>query len=196
MSSDGPSLRLFFAAPLAEELRGRVVRLQQELAREARGLRVKWVEPENLHLTLKFVGDAPAGRVDELLAVARQVARDAAPCEIDYCTVGCFASRGCPRTIWLGAEPEPPELATLATGLEEALARAGLAEPERRPFRAHLTLGRVKDRRGGGALLEEVRRLAHTPVGAQRLDDFVLLSSELTGAGPIYTEQGRVDLAG
>ena len=190
------NLRLFFAVPLAEELRDRAVELQRELSRSARDARVKWVERENLHLTLKFVGDTPAGRLDELIAIARQVAGEAKSCELHYRGVGFFAGRGLPRTIWLGLAHEAPELTALAKALDEALARAGLAEGARRPFRGHLTLGRVKDARGSKGLVRAIGELAEAPVGTQRMRDFTLISSELTGTGPIYTERavfGLVD---
>ncbi len=188
----GPSLRLFFALPLAEELRERVVQLQRELDLSADRARVKWVEAENLHMTLKFVGDTPAERLGECLTVAEGVAASASPCTIEYEGVGCFTSKGrCPRTIWLGLAREAPELAALAGSLDAALAAAGLAESEKRPFTAHLTLGRVKNRSGGETLLECTQRLEDAPVGVQAVNSFALISSRLTAAGPVYTEQGR-----
>lgn len=196
MSPEAPQLRLFFAVPLIEGLRERVLELQREMGRWCRDVRVKWVEPENLHLTLKFVGDAPAARLGEFVAAAEQVARDATPCKLDYHGVGCFASRGRPRTIWLGLRRELPELGALATALDAALARAGLAEPERRPFHGHLTLGRVRDGGGGANLLAHIRRLADAPVGVQPLDSFALISSDLTSRGPIYTERAWFGLGG
>ncbi len=191
IGNGGPSLRLFFALPLADELRGRAGELQRELARSADRARVKWVEAENLHMTLKFVGDAPAERLAEFLTVAEGVAENARACTIEYQGVGCFAGRSrCPRTIWLGLAREAPELAALAGSLDVALADAGLAESEKRPFTAHLTLGRVKNRRDSEALLEAARRLENAPVGVQTVDSFALISSELTAAGPIYTNRG------
>ena len=152
---------------------------------------MKWVEAENLHMTLKFVGDAPAERLEEFLTVAESVAENARSFTIEYQGVGCFSGRGrCPRTIWLGLAREAPELAALAGSLDAALADANLAEREKRPFTAHLTRGRVKDRRGGEALLAAARRLANAPVGVQTVDGFTLISSELTAAGPIYTNRG------
>ncbi len=146
-------------------------------------------------MTLKFVGDTPAERLDEFVVVAEGVAEDAHPCTIEYKGIGCFSSRGrCPRTIWMGLAREAPELAALAGSLDAALANAGLAKSEKRPFIAHLTLGRVKDRRGGEALLTAARKLANAPVGVQTVDGFTLISSELTAAGPIYTEQGQFEV--
>jgi 2'-5' RNA ligase len=192
-AAGGEQVRLFFAVPLANELRDRACELQGELA--AAGARVKWVERPNLHMTLKFVGEVPGERVEAYCEEAAQVAAGAKGCEIAVRGVGCFQSRGAPRTIWLGTEGEAPELAELAAGLDEALARAGLGEAERRAFAAHFTLGRVRGRQRAGELLAAIERLADAVVGQMPVESFVLMRSELTPSGPIYTEQARFDLS-
>ncbi len=148
----------------------------------------------NLHLTLKFLGDTPSSALDEIARVAEGVATGARPMTLELAGAGCFPPRGAPRTIWLGLARECPELAELAQSLDAALADAGLAEPERRPFTAHFTLGRVKD--GGRGLREAIEELAEAPVGEMSADHFVLLSSDLTPRGPVYTEQDRFRLGG
>ncbi len=188
-------LRLFFALPLDDALRDAVCGLQEELDRACdRRTRVKWVERPNLHLTLKFLGDTPSSALDEIARVAEGVATGARPMALELAGAGCFPPRGAPRTIWLGLARECPELAELAQSLDAALADAGLAEPERRPFTAHFTLGRVKD--GGRGLREAIEELAEAPVGEMSADHFVLLSSDLTPRGPVYTEQDRFRLGG
>lgn len=191
-SAGGEQVRLFFALPLAEELRDRACELQRELA--AVGTRVKWVERPNLHMTLKFIGEVPTERVEAYCEKAGQVVAGAKRCDITVRGVGCFQSRGAPRTIWLGTEGETPELAELAAALDEALAQAGLGERERRPFVAHFTLGRVRGRQRAGELLAAIEKLADAVVGQMPVESFVLMRSELTPSGPIYTEQARFDV--
>jgi len=189
-------LRLFCGVPLADEaLRDAACGLQDAL-REAcrRGPRVKWVERPNLHLTLKFIGDTPAARLGEVIAIAEQAAAECAPAELDLRGVGCFPPRGAPRTIWLGVHEECPELAELARGLDRRLVAAGLSEPDRRPFAVHFTLGRVKDTGGGRELREAIERLCNEPVGTMTADRFVLYSSDLTPQGPVYTDRGEFEL--
>jgi len=194
--SPAASLRLFFAAPLADELRATATHLQRELAGHTGKLRVKWVEAQNLHVTLKFVGDAPAARLAEFVAAAEAVARDTAPFSVQYRGVGCFARRGVPGPIWLGMSEGAGELGALAARLDGALVAVGLTEAERRPFAAHLTLGRVKDGRDGEELMAAIRRLDAKPIGEQMMQGFSLISSELTHSGPIHTERAVVKLGG
>lgn len=193
----GESLRLFFAVPLEEALRDAACDLQQRLARACRpGPRVKWVERDNLHLTLKFLGERPADVLEEIGRVAGEVAVSAAPLTLEVGGVGCFPPRGAPRTIWLGLLRECPELEELAQALDRALAAAGLAEPEERAFRPHFTLGRVKERGGAGELRRAIAALAEAPVGTMTVEHLDLLSSELTPRGPVYTECRRFRLGG
>ncbi len=188
-------LRLFFGVPLAEALRDAACGLQDALGEACRrGPRVKWVERPNLHLTLRFIGDTPAARLGEVSAIAQQAAAECAPVELELRGVGCFPPRGALRTIWLGVREERPELTELAQGLGRRLVEAGLAEPERRPFAMHFTLGRVKDAGGGRGLREAIERLCNEPVGTMTADRLVLYSSDLTPRGPIYTERGEFEL--
>jgi len=188
-------LRLFFGVPLADALRDAACGLQDALGEACRrGPRVKWVARQNLHMTLKFIGDTPAARLGEVIAIAWQVSAECLPVELDLRGVGCFPPRGAPRTIWLGVREECPEPAELVQGLDRRLAEAGLAEPDRRPFAMHFTLGRVKDAGGGRGLREAIERLGDEPVGTMTVDRFVLYSSDLRPRGPIYTERGEFEL--
>ncbi|MEA3400016.1 MAG: RNA 2',3'-cyclic phosphodiesterase [Armatimonadota bacterium] len=193
---DEERLRLFFAVPLAEALRDSACALRDELAGACRRRpRIKWVERPNLHMTLKFLGDTRAGELQRVCRIAERAAEGVGPMSLEVCGVGCFPPRGAPRIIWLGVSRECPELTRLATRLDEALQEAGLAEADRHPFTAHFTVGRVKDRRGGRALRDAIERLSEAPVGCMDVDHFVLISSDLTPQGPVYTERERFELS-
>ncbi len=190
------TLRLFFAVPLPEELREVVRGLQQTLSEAcSSGPRVRWVEPENLHLTLKFIGDTAAEDVDRVVEIARQAAKECSPASVQVSGVGRFPPRGAPRVIWVGLSEECTELTELAGRLDRALQAEGVAEPERHPFTAHFTIGRVKGHGRAVALSETIERMSEEPVGKMRIDEFCLISSDLTPHGPIYTERTRFNLA-
>ncbi len=194
-NGDNQTLRLFFGVPLDEALRDAACGLQDTIQRACeRGPRIKWVQRPNLHLTLKFVGDTPAEKLDEITAIAEEAAAECSPAELDLCGVGRFPPKGAPKVIWLGLREECEELRELAYALGGRLVRAGLAERERHPFTAHFTLGRVKERGGGRNLSEAIEALGDEPVGSMSVDRFVLLSSDLTPQGPVYTEREEFGL--
>ena len=198
MEAAGGRLRLFFAVPLAAALRERALQLQQAIAERCGhgGPRIKWVERANLHLTLRFLGERPAGAVAPLAEVAAAVARERTSIALQVGGVGCFGSRGAPRTIWLGVTAGAEALGELAAALDVALEVAGLEARETRPFRAHLTLGRVKESRAAGSLPVAIDEVAAAPVGPMTVEALDLWGSELTPGGPIYTRLHRFPLGG
>lgn len=103
----------------------------------------RWVKPEARHLTLKFLGNVSRAILDDLHAALTDTLRGRAPFSLCTGGLGCFGSARRPRVLWLGVEGELAPLAALHAATDEACARVGLPR-EDRPFRAHLTLGRVK----------------------------------------------------
>lgn len=185
--------RLFFAVPLAAGLRERVAQVVARLIPVAG--KVKWVEPENLHFTLKFLGEMPVTVVDGLGQVARQVAARHAAFTLHILGVGAFPRPAEARVIWLGSAEGGEALTALAMDLEEALARTGLAPRERRPFKPHLTIGRNNAPGRTPGLAEALGAQAQVDIGPMVVDSFVLMRSQLQRQGPIYTETGRFGLA-
>lgn len=186
-------LRLFFAVPLAEELRAPVEEVQTRLA-GARA-KVSWVDPGNLHFTLKFLGAVWGQAVPAIVQVAEEVAarHQAFPIHIVGC--GAFPRPSDARTIWLGCDEGSDALAALANDLDEALASAGLATREERPFQAHLTLGRNKSAYRLADLGRAIQREAGVEIGRMIADHFVLLHSSLHREGPEYSEVQRFSLS-
>lgn len=186
-------LRLFFAVPLAESLRAPVEEVQTRLA-GARA-KVSWVEPANLHFTLKFLGAVLGQAVPAIAQVAARVAgqHQAFPIHITGC--GAFPRANDAKTVWLGCEVGADRLAALAADLDEALAHAGLAAREERPFQAHLTLGRNKSAYRLPDLGRAIQREARVDIGHMVADHFVLLHSSLSREGPEYQEVQRFSLS-
>ena len=156
---------------------------------------VRWVEPENIHLTLKFLGEVEDR---ELHAVCRRVA-EAAKTHMSFSVVcrgvGAFPSIDRPNTIWIGVEDSDELLAALQRDVEEALIDLGFPA-ERRPYKPHLTLGRTKSRRNQDVAWEDyVNRNATREIGELSVDQVTVFSSELERRGPLHTPLAHCPLS-
>lgn len=176
-------MRLFLAVTLPEPL-------QQEIARATAPLRaaaptVRWVRPDRLHLTMKFLGERPDDEATGIADAARRAIAGLSPVRASLHGAGAFPNFRRPRVVWLGMHPEAP-LAAIARRLDAALAPLGV-EPESRPFRAHVTLGRVADAMppaAAAALERDVRQLTST--WSLAVYDIALMQSTLGPGGPTY----------
>lgn len=186
--------RLFFAAPLPPSLAQAAEVVQRVLRRcEAD---VKWVEPHNLHFTLKFLGDRPLSQVPALSAVAQEVAARSRSFRVMLQGLGAFPHKQWPQVVWIGCREGGDSLARLGQELDAALGKAGLAPRDKKPFVPHLTLGRARSNR---RLRQLVRLLAEheaAEVGPLLLSSLSLMSSRLSPQGPTYTVIGEFPLGG
>src|SRR5579884_1363006 len=186
-------LRTFIAVDPGKAIRDRVVALQEVLART--GASVKWVEPENLHFTLLFLGEVEDR---EIPAVCRAVAEGcqthaAFPLSVER--VGCFGNLRRPRTLWVGTGLGTQELVALHDALEPPLLDLGCYRREDRQYTPHITLGRVRGERSPtAALATALARQAKWQGGETNVREIHVLSSELTPQGPIYTVLSRAKL--
>jgi 2'-5' RNA ligase len=181
----GAVVRAFLALDLPEAAREACASLVRELRARPDGDGVRWVRPGNYHVTLRFLGNVEAERVGELAARVRAATGDVAPFRAALGALHAFPPRR-PRVVAVGLEPEAP-LRELAARVETGVVEAGLA-PERRRFRPHVTLGRVRSRRAPsleGAACEE----SDWPVR-----ELVLLRSDLGREGSTYTDLERIPL--
>ena len=188
------SLRLFFAVPIDDVTRAAVVDIRETIRRDTGRTQVKWVEDENLHLSLKFLGDTPSDLVPRMTDVAREVAGRHAAFEFLLRGVGAFPTARAPRVVWLGLTDGLEPLAALAADLDAALQYAAVARPETRPFEAHLTLGRVKLPERNDALATVIENGTRLEAGRVRCNHFLLMRSELSRRGPTYTVLQQFDL--
>lgn len=176
-------MRLFIAVDVPEEVRvavaGQVMRLRPANAD------VGWVKPENFHLTLKFLGEAPDAQLGDIKASLDLVALSHASFEMELRGMGCFPDRGTPRVVWVGAGTGRDALAAVARDVEDAMEALGFPR-ERREFAAHLTIGRVRSPRGAERLRRLVDAEADTGFGRCAVDEIRLYKSTLTSGGSIY----------
>ena len=171
-------MRAFIAAELGREARDAIEALTSELNRELAG--VRWIRVDNMHLTLKFLGDVEETFVDALISpVASSLARVPGPFEIGIDGVGTFGARQ-PRVIWAGVEDRSGLLARMQQAVEEALAPLGIAK-EKRSFSPHITLARLKNPVVGLARAIGPRKGIH--LGVSAIDSCVLFKSILGPGG-------------
>lgn len=175
-------IRCFVGLPLPEAWRLALNRVTARLALRLAS-RIAWTGPDNWHLTLKFLGEVDEARLPEVAAALGSI-DFAAPC-LRLGRAGGFGPGAAPKTLWAGLELGEQACASLAGDVDRALALCGFA-PERRPFRAHVTLGRVKAAAVGddwAAPGEELVREVFAPARPGRL---VLWRSILGPGGPKY----------
>ena len=187
-------LRLFIAVELPEKVRGLLADAVRHL-RQA-DADVSWSRPENMHLTLKFLGDTPEEFVGEI-AAALDAAAGACPSHTATVGgIGAFPTLRRPRVVWAGIDEPTGRLAELQKAVEDVT--ADLVPPDPRGFTAHLTLGRVRSPRNAERLarLMDGCRLASaaTAPAAIPVNEVVLIRSELPRSGPTYTALHRSPL--
>ena len=192
MPKNRNSIRAFIAVDVNRSVRDRAEELIRLLADS--GTDVKWVEPHNLHLTLKFLGDV---QLTETAAVCDAVAKAAegiGPFDLAFRSAGAFPDVKRPRTLWLGVQDDSRQLGRLFKNLEDRLQKLRFSK-ESRKFEPHLTIGRL--RHGGttsSALSELLAKQAHFDAGTTTINQVIVYSSQLTPGGPIYDALGRVAL--
>lgn len=182
MSRDA-GVRAFVALELDAPLQGTLGDLQRRLRPTLGGIRL--VKPEGIHLTLRFLGPTSPEQIQALGPPLAAAARGCPPLEAHVGGVGTFPERGSPRVLWVGVEL-PPAASELQRACERAARDAGF-EPEPRSFRAHLTLGRWRDRAARPVLPE-------TDLGPTRLESLVLFRSQTAQGGAVYTPLARFAL--
>jgi 2'-5' RNA ligase len=185
--SDGRKIRAFFAIELGDAARRAAAELAAALRERPGGDAVRWVRPEAMHVTLRFLGDIAPGQVEPLLAQVRAQSEALAPFQLRLGAPGCLPSARRPRVLLLELEPAA-ELSALAAAVERGVVAAGCA-PETRAFRGHLTLGRVKQP-GRPPSLDG---LSAEPALFD-VTESVLLASQLHPSGSRYNPLGRAAL--
>lgn len=186
-------LRTFIAVDIGKAIRDRAVALQGTLART--GNDVKWVEPENLHVTLLFLGEVDDRTVPEVCRVVADGCRNQAAFSLRVEKVGCFPNARRPRVLWIGVGDGTQELCALHDALEPPLLELGCYRREERQYTPHITLGRVKSDLPTDKLAAALAKQAAWQGGETLVREVLVLSSELRPQGPVYTVLSRAKLA-
>jgi 2'-5' RNA ligase len=190
-------MRLFIGIELPDRVKAAAAnaaaRLRERLTREVSGIRLRWVEPDNLHITLWFLGEVsePDG---EALVTALEKPLGAGAFTLRIAGARAFPEHGGPRALWLGLTAGREGLLTIHDRLTQTLQPLGY-EPEKRPFAPHLTIARVKDaRRPDVAALRRLLREFKNEVGGCEVRQVTLFRSHLSPKGSQYERVLRVPL--
>jgi len=182
---------VFVAVEISEAARGEVARLQETL--RAAGADVKWVEPKNLHLTLKFLGEISEKQARELEEGLRGAAGGISPFDFSLEGVGAFPNISRPQVVWVGVSSGKEKLAELAGAVENCC--AGLGFPaEERPFSSHLTIGRVRSGKRPAGLTKKLQQATFRAEETARAQEVVLFQSTLSPRGSLYAPLARFHL--
>ena len=189
-------IRAFIAISLSPEIYQRLEETSRLLQERLPRAQVRWVPAQNIHLTIKFLGNVSLSNLERLKEVLQaEVSRHPA-FEISVGELGAFPSNQRPRVLWIGIEA-PPELSALQRGIEAEMARLGYAREER-PFSPHLTLGRVARNASGEEIRQVSVALGQSKVGflgATRIQWVHLFRSDLSPGGAVYSQLLSVPLA-
>lgn len=189
-------IRTFIAIELSRELGDGLARLQNRLGGQVPERSVRWVRPEGIHLTLKFLGDVPAPRITSVSQAVEAVCRGCEPFGFELFGLGCFPNPRRPRVLWVGVREPSGTLAHLQKAVENELAGLGFGR-ENRPFQPHLTLGRVQRRVSQSDLQRLGDLIAGSDVGllgGMTATSVDVMRSDLRPSGAVYTALAHVPL--
>jgi 2'-5' RNA ligase len=178
-------IRTFVCIEVPELVRNRIADLQLALRNEE--VRVSWVKPENIHLTLKFLGAVPSNRIPRVVQSVSSAATSVEPFEIEVGGTGCFPSPRNPKIFWVGLVQVPALLKQLYAEIDSRLFREGFPR-EQKSFSPHLTIGRVRDPVRARPAAEDLLRHGFDS-RRYTATEVVVMRSDLKPSGSVYTVQ-------
>jgi len=188
-------IRSFIAIELPEDLKLSLTRLQERLKSESRAP-VKWVNPNNMHLTLKFLGNIDAGVTGKITSALEEAVRGTRPFHLEIKGLGVFPNPRRVNIVWVGITGEVNQLDQLQKRVESSLTPLGFV-PESRPFTPHLTLARLRDQATSDERLNLGQLIANTEFDANcnlYINSVHLVRSQLTREGPFYSHISSIEI--
>ena len=194
MSDEANNIRAFLAIEPAEDILQAVSRLQEKIKLEVSG-RMSWTKPQSQHLTLKFFGDVSADDVKNICSAVEKRLATASSLILKIEKLGVFPDIKRPRVLWVGMAGDVEKLTVLQSNLEKDFEKIGFPR-EDRPFKAHLTLARIKDPRDITGMSEALKKHSGFTAGEFTCKELILFQSKLTPQGAIYTKLAGFALGG
>ncbi|MDI6758152.1 MAG: RNA 2',3'-cyclic phosphodiesterase [Candidatus Omnitrophota bacterium] len=180
-------MRTFIAIELPKEVRDTLSQLQEELKKTKAD--VKWVSPENIHLTLKFLGERNEKKINQIAQILEEIAKDKISFTTSISNIGAFPKIDFPRVLWVGIDKGDKEIKEIVKELEEKIARLGIPK-EDKPFSSHITLGRTRSTLNRQELVQGLNTLSENFPKETSLEfsitKLTFFKSTLTPGGPIY----------
>jgi len=188
--------RIFVAMPLPAEVIAELQRLQRELSAGLREASVSWTRREQMHLTLRFIGNASPAQADEIRNAVTAVCAESPPMELISREIGFFPNARRPRIIWAGAQDANKQLASLHSKVSQAIEPVVPLSNEEKDFCGHLTIGRIKHITGRDrqTLTELAKRASNCSFGTWTADSVEIIRSELGPGGSVYTRLASIGL--
>jgi 2'-5' RNA ligase len=177
--------RIFAAVDISEEARRRVSEYSAALRREFPDLRVGWEKAEKLHLTLKFLGETNEAQLNDLTEIVDKIAEQISTFSLQITATGVFPSPRKPRILWLGVNDKTESLLKISELLETGCERIGFPK-ENRNFKAHLTVGRLREPHKSIEIARKHLQNEFEPVEFE-VSEIVIYESKLQSTGSIYS---------
>jgi RNA 2',3'-cyclic 3'-phosphodiesterase len=188
------NIRAFLAIEPPEDVLQKISGLQEKLKREING-RISWTRPQGQHLTLKFFGDISQEDVSNICSAAQNRIISEQSLNLKIEKLGVFPDTRKPRVLWCGVAGDTEKLSVLQKQLESDF--AGIGSPaEGRPFRPHLTLGRIKDSHGVTGISDALTKCSAFTAGEFICKELFLFQSKLSAQGAVYTKLAEFALGG
>jgi len=194
MADSEKNIRAFLAIDPPENILQAMSRLQEKLKREIGG-RISWTKPQGQHLTLKFFGNILTEDVKNICSAVQNRVTSESSLNLKIEKLGVFPDARRPRVIWCGVTGDVENLSVLQKKLDSDFAGIGFPM-EDRSFKAHLTLGRIKDSHGLTGINEVLIKYSSFTAGEFNCTELILFQSRLTPQGAIYTKLAEFALSG
>jgi 2'-5' RNA ligase len=179
------TIRTFLAIELPEKITYTISKVQEEI--KSYGLKIRWVRPENIHLTLKFLGDIKTADTEKVARAVSESVTGHPPISLAVKGIGVFPGIKKPRVLWLGISKQVDLLTALQKTLDDKLEAMGFPK-EKRPFRGHLTLGRIKSIIDPKTLHDVLKEFTMFESEHFFADRIILYKSDLKPKGAVYTK--------
>ncbi|HNV23534.1 MAG TPA: RNA 2',3'-cyclic phosphodiesterase [Candidatus Omnitrophota bacterium] len=183
-----PSIRCFIALSLSPENQKFIGQIEKNL--QKMDCSVRWIDPQNTHLTLKFLGNVLRDKIPEITAVLKKIIQNHSSFSTQISHIGVFPNNQHPQIIWLGLKDEEEKIKKLALDMENAFKTLGF-DKESRPFQSHITIGRVKSEKNIQKLIKKISSYSF-PVSIQEFHSIILYQSTLTSSGATHDKINEI----